>query len=256
MKHIKRKFLLTHNIEEESYKALEKALGNPNNKREDSNENMVPHLITTNNELIQAFFYNLNGTKVQIPEPNPIVIYFSNAQGFLMVIKEQRKKLFKELELQDYNIGNVLNLMFGFYGCVVNYSSSLFDSLEAFVNSKIPMEYKYTNPKRKKKTMDKFKIIRYLSFEDKVKFVFPEIYSGKNFVKEKSHLYENLKKLLELRNNITHAKSDLNYDVNYYEKLFIQTLDFDYEKSIESAKDFINFYDENLIEPCNCGLKH
>jgi len=256
MKHIKRKFLLTHNIKEDGYEYMINEMEKPIVEKKISHENMVPHLITTNREFIQAFFYKLNGAKVPIPEPNPIIIYFSNAQGFLNVINEERNKLFKELELQSYSIGNVLNHMFSFYGCVVNYSSSLFDSLEAFVNSKIPMEYKFPNPKRKKKIMNKYQIIRYLSFEDKVKQIMPDIYSGKSFVVEKSHLYDNIKKLLELRNNITHAKSDIDYDVNYYEKLFTQTLDFDYKKSIESARDFINFYEENLIEPCDCGLSH
>lgn len=255
MKHIKRKFVLTRNIEIDGYEYMLNEFKKPVKQSYVSDENMVPHLVTTNKEFIQAFFYNLNGKKVPIPEPNPIIIYFSNAQGFLTAINEERNKLFKELKLQRYSIGEVLNRMFAFYGCAVNFSSSLFDSLEAFVNSKIPMNYKFQDPKRRK-PMSKYQIIRYLSFEDKVKLIIPDIYSGKNFIREKSHLYDNIKQLLKLRNNITHAKSDLNYNVNYYEELFTQALDFDYKKSIETARDFINFYEKDLIEPCNCGLSH
>lgn len=256
MKHIKRKFLLTHNIENDGYEYLLNKMKNPIKELKTLSENTVPHLITTDKKLIQAFFYNLDGTKIPIPEPNPIVIYFSNAQGFLSTIIKEREKLFNELKSYDYEIGAVLNYIFAFYGCVVNFSSSLFDSLEAFVNSKIPLDYKMENPKRRKKTMNKYQIIRYLNFEDKVKKVLPEIYSGKNFVVEKSHLYENLKKLLKLRDNITHTKSNFNFEVNYYEQLFTQSLDFNYQKAIESARDFINFYEEDLIQPCNCGLTH
>mgnify|MGYP003545781764 CR=1 FL=1 len=27
-------------------------------------------------------------------------------------------------------------------------------------------------------------------------------------------------------------------------------------QNAESSKDFINFFEENLIEPCHCGLEH
>lgn len=104
--------------------------------------------------------------------------------------------------------------------------------------------------------MNKYEIIRYLTFDDKVKIILPEIFTNKNFAKTKSHLYENILLLKKLRDNITHAKADIEYDVNYYEKLFTETLDFDFLKAIESAKDLINFYETDLIEPCECGQPH
>lgn len=256
MKHIKRKFLLTHNITQDGYQFLVGQMDKPITQKKAKNTNVVPHIISTEKEFIQAFFYELNGQKIPIPEPNPIVIYFSNAQGFLSVILEKRIELFEELKLPNYDIDNVLNHMFAFYGCVVNFASSLFDALEAFTNSKIPKDYKCPNPDRRKDIMNKYKIIRYCNFETKVKRILPDIYNGKNFVVSKSHLYEHIKLLNNLRDNITHAKSDMEYEINYYERLFIETLNFDYLKTIESAKEFINFYDDNLIEPCNCGLNH
>jgi hypothetical protein len=256
MKHIKRKFLLSHNVTKDGYEFMVEQISSSNKPNKNTFHNSVPHLLTTEHKFIQGFYFELDGVKYPVPEPNPIIIYFSNAQGFLSVIHEEREKLFNELKTQNFSIGNILNHMFGFYGCVVNYSSSLFDALEAFVNSKIPKDYKCINPSRRSKTMNKYDIIRYTSFEDKVKIVMVEIHNGKNFAIEKSHLFENIMKLKKLRDNITHAKADLDYDVNYYEKLFTEALNFDYLKAIESARDFINFYDENLIEPCDCGLSH
>lgn len=256
MKHIKRKFLLSHDVKKDGYEFMVEQMSNAKSHKNISLEKYVPHLLTTEQKFIQAFFYELDSIKYPIPEPNPIIIYFSNAQGFLNVINEEREKLFSELRTESFIIGNMLNHMFGFYGCVVNYTSSLFDSLEAFVNSKIPKEYKCENPKRRGKIMNKYEIIRYSSFEEKVKTNMTEIYNGKNFAIEKSHLFENIIKLKKLRDNITHAKADLDYDVNYYEKLFTEALNFDYTKTIESARDFINYYEENLIEPCGCGLPH
>lgn len=256
MKHIKRKFLLTKNVEKDGYDYLVNEAKKPQTKVKISSDKWTPHVLTDKMEFIQAFFFNLNGSKVVIPEPNPIVIYFSNAQGFLSAINNERDKLFLELKKSDYNIGEILNHMFGFYGCVVNFSSSLFDSIEAFVNSKIPKDFTYPNPIRRKKIMDKYKIIRYMSLDDKTKLILPEIYKGENFATQNGHLYDSIKKLKKLRDNITHAKSDFDYDVNYYEKLFTQALNFDYHNAINAARDFINFYEKNLIEPCDCGLEH
>lgn len=256
MKHIKRKFLMSHNLPDDGYEFMVKQMSKPNSNKDVQLENFNPHFITTEQKLIQGFFYELDFKKYPIPEPDPIIIYFSNAQGFLNAINEEREKLFNELKKGNFSVGNILNNMFSFYGYVVNFTSSLFDSLEAFVNSKIPKDYRFKNPKRAGKIMNKYQIIRYVSFEDKVKRNLTEIFEDKNFAVEKSHLFENIKNLKKLRDDITHAKADLDYDVNYYEKLFTEALNFDYIKAINSAKDFINYYEENLIEPCDCGLPH
>ena len=138
MKHIKRKFLLSHDVKKDGYEFMVEQMSNAKSHKNISLEKYVQNLLTTEQKFIQAFFYEFDSIKYPIPEPNPIIIYFSNAQGFLNVINEEREKLFSELRTESFIIGNMLNHMFGFYGCVVNYTSSLFDSLEAFVNSKIP----------------------------------------------------------------------------------------------------------------------
>jgi hypothetical protein len=219
-------------------------------------DEMVPHLTTSDKQLIQGFFYKIGNEKVIIPEPNLIVIYFSNAQGFLEAIITKRVELFDALKSSKLNLNDILNNMFSFYGCVVNFVSSLFDSLEAFINSKIPKDYIYRNPKRRSEKMDKYKIIRYMSFEDKIKLIFKEIFFDKNFVVAKTHLFENIMLLKKFRDDITHAKADIEQSVNYYDKLFTKALDFDYLSAIKSSKEFINFYENDLIEPCNCGLDH
>ncbi len=256
MKHIKRKFLSSHNITKDAYELL---LKQPINNGEIDIKKInksVPFLITQDQKFIQAFNYEYNGFIYQIPEPNPIIIYFSNAQGFLSKILDDRENLLQNLKKEKTDINEILNHMFSFYSCVVNYSASLFDSIEAFINSKIPKDFKYENHKRRNKIMNKYEIIRYSTFEDKVKIILPQIYNNKNFSIERSHQFEILLKLKKLRDNITHAKADLEYDVNYYTELFTEALNFDYLKAIESSKDFINFFEENLIEPCHCGLEH
>ena len=252
MKHIKRKFLQLHKLENNINELFQNAEVLSINSS--LNDDKVPWIITTDNESVQGFFYNIKGKRVIIPEPNPIVIYFSNAQGFLADLLKHRGQLLEELQSPNPELGNLLNSMFAFYGCSVNFCSSLFDSLEAFINSKIPKNYTYINAKGKK--LKKYEEIRYLSFEDKIKIVLPDIYPSKNLLITKGHIFEQLKLLKKLRDDITHAKSDINFEVNYYEKLFTEALDFDYVRAIEGARDFINFYEKDLIEPCDCGLEH
>lgn len=252
MKHVKRKFLNEHIISDDAYSIFKD--GEMTDIDPNLNDDKVPFIVTTNQEFIQGFFYNLNGKKVIIPEPNPTVIYFSNAQGFLADLLSSREQLFEQLQNTKPELGEILNSMFAFYGCSVNFCSSLLDAIEAFVNSKIPKNYSCQNQKGKK--MTKYEVIRFLTLENKIKTVLPDVFPNKNFLKAKSHLYESIKSLKKLRDDITHAKANMDFDVNYYENLFTDALDFDYLKAIESARDFINFYEEDLIEPCNCGLPH
>lgn len=254
MKHIKRKFLKEHTFTQDGYDyAIEQGKGAKTFKG--NLKDFVPYIITTDKKFIQGFFYNLEGKKVMIGEPNPVVIYFSNAQGFLASILQYRNDLFEGLKDDKKDVDIILNAMFGFYSVVTSFTSSLFNSLEAMINSKIPKDFTMANSRRRNSTMNKYEVIRYTGFEDKIKIVLKQI-TGNNFAEVKNSHYTELIKLKTLRDNITHAKSNIDYEVNYYEKLYTEALDFNYEKSLNSAKEFINFYESNLIEPCDCGLTH
>lgn len=256
MKHVKRKFLREYNLTQDAHDyAVQQGKTNEVKKIRRDLKDFTPYIITSDQKLIQGFFYIIEGRKVMIGEPNPTVIYFSNAQGFLSSILKYRKDLFDALKSDKNDVDIIMNAMFGFYSVVTSFSSSLFNSLEAMANSKIPKNFKMQNPKRRKSMMNKQEIIRFTRFEDKVKIVLKNI-TGDNFAEKKNLAYNEIIKLKTLRDNITHAKADIDYEVNYYEKLYTEALDFDYAKSLDSAKEFINFYENDLIEPCDCGLTH
>lgn len=84
MKHIKRKFLLTRNITNDGYEYLLQQKTSPKALEKVSDKNFVPHLVTTDQKYIQSFFYELEGIKVPIPEPNPIVIYLVMLRDFYL----------------------------------------------------------------------------------------------------------------------------------------------------------------------------
>lgn len=227
----------------------------PNDNLDIDTTNFVPHAITSNDEFIQCFKYVLDGKEAHIFEPNPIVIYFNSAQGYLSNVNKFRNELFDVLknEKDSYYIGNMMNSTYAFYISASNLITSLMCSIEAFANSKIPKDFSITiSVNGDDMIYDKYKTVRYMKFKDKIKIALPKIYC-KNFAQEKSHLFDVIKKIEHLRNNMIHAKPNLEYDVNYYEALYTEALDFDYTNAMNAAKEFINFYEQDLIEPCNCG---
>lgn len=217
MKHIKRKFNRQYQMTSGAYQI---ALGHLPKAPSDGNsipKGTVAHVITTDKQMIQGFEYEFLGKSIIIPEPDPVVIYFSNAQGFLVSIEEYRDNLLAEIKTSSYEIGEVQNLMFGFFSVVTSFTSSLSNSIEAFVNSKIPKDLVIDNPKWKKnrskrKQMNKYDILRYLNIEEKLKLPLKQV-TGKNFTSLSE--YTEIRKLTKFRNNITHAKADIEHDANY-----------------------------------------
>ncbi|MGZ5245371.1 MAG: hypothetical protein ACXWD4_15725 [Bacteroidia bacterium] len=43
---------------------------------------------------------------------------------------------------------------------------------------------------------------------------------------------------------------------NFYKTLFTMSLDFKYNKALQAVREFINFYEPNLIEDCDCKNSH
>ena len=238
MQQIKKKYLAIAPIDEDSYNYIHNRVDEiPKN---DINE-FIPHLVTNKNVIIQGFFYKNDKKTYIVPEPNPVIIYFNNAFSNLKPLTVYKEKLFIELDSDIPNMDIILNYFYTFYGFAINFTSSLCEALEAFTNSRIPIEYKWRGK-------DKSKIIRFASIKDKLKIVIPDISNGKDFTNEYYSKYLDIENLICFRNDITHAKSDISHKINYYNKLFISSLDFDYSNVIESVKEYINYYEPNLIE--------
>ena len=93
-------------------------------------------------------------------------------------------------------------------------------------------------------------------FKEKVKKVIPQLlqFEEKNFVKGFIHKYDLIKDLKNFRDEIVHTKSFEGIGTNnFYERLYVTSLNFEYDKVLFAARDYINFHQENLIEECLCG---
>lgn len=256
MKHIKKKFLKANKISNEVQQVLDKVNPNPIIIRafEENNFEEVTAIIETDKgELIQAFKYVLGQQVRFIPEPNPITIYFDLAQRFYSTIEERKNEITVLISDNNYQVYDFLNKFNNYYASVSSCISFLYISIEAFINNLIPEDFTYINKKGEK--FDMMEIQRNLSFEEKIKKVLPMI-KDKSFVNECSHKYDVLLKLKRYRDEIIHTKANKINSQNFYAELFTQSLDFDYHSVIHSTKDFINFYEENLIEDCGCGKEH
>ncbi len=259
MKHIKKKFLVSHNVTEDGYEYMQtvKPTKDDISKYQAGDfEDYIPHILTDSKKFIQCFKYTTGNETFFIPEPNPIVIYFSNAQSNLSQIYEQRENLILSLKTKGGDVGNVMNSFYNFFGYVSNYVTSLFNSLEAFMNHHIPNDFEYRRySKQKTELYNKEQIQRQITFEEKIKKVIPQV-KEKSFHRHQSHKFEIILKFKDFRDEIVHTKVDEKSAPNLYHKLFSKSLDYDYIETINTVKDYINYYEPDLIEKCNCGSEH
>ncbi len=211
--------------------------------------------ITEDNEIVQTFKY-IEGEKMfLIPEPDPIVIYFDTARHFHKTIQSRRDKLFEKLGTPGNNFYSVNGDFYWYFSTVSTYIIFLFLSIEAFINKIIPNDFEYRKVVQNKKTelYDKYQIQRSIEFLEKIKSVIP-LATSKNFVQEFGHKYELIKKLKEFRDEIVHTKSfEGKNSPNYYEDLFANSINFEFDKTLLTIRDYINYHEENLIEECGCG---
>ena len=256
MKHIKRKTVMQVSIEEKAVKEIA-----PQNAPEDILKNMKykqvkgKHalLLMENGDLLRHFFYNDNGKACTIPLANPVLIYFNLAQVHLRNIYSTRKTLLQLFNDKKNVTEDSLKLFYEYFGLTSSFVVMLMTAIEAFVNQKIDDDYKYHKPDQNKcvRVYDFDQIQRWIPLSEKIDEILNKI-SGKSFAKKYPLKQVHLNNLKELRDLVVHTKAGKNYES--YTELYNKTLNFKFNEAIEVIKDFINFYEPNLIEPCPCGI--
>lgn len=258
MKHLVKKYIKATKVGEDVVDVLnntpidEKALSDIS---DNNMEGYYAMALTEDNHIVQFFKYVSGDNVYMIPEPDPIIIYFDTARHFHKTISKRRTDLFSKLSSPGNNFIAVNGDFYWYFSTVCNYVIFLFLSIEAFINKTIPKGFEYRKRIQDKKTevYDRYQIQRNIEFLEKIKTVLPQA-TYKNFVQEFSHKYELLKKLKEFRDEIVHTKSfEGKSSPNFYEELYVTSLEFEYDKTLIAAKDFINYYQTDLIEECNCG---
>jgi hypothetical protein len=197
-----------------------------------------PMLITEENDLIQAFFYQAAGKSYMIPEPNLISVYFDISQSQIKFLYPAKADLLINID-RNGDVGKTLNM---------------YNSIEAIINLQLPPDKEYVKKDEKSTVIYSHEQIQKgISFEEKIKAVLPQ-FLNRSFHRDHGHKYETIMKLKEVRDEIAHTKTYVQHDSpNFYKRIFTKLLDFDYNKALQHSMEFINYFQPELIEECHCG---
>jgi hypothetical protein len=252
LKHTQKKFVFSKKLSAEAGNVLRNAPEDELKVQQLIQENFADHFCLVHTEadfIIQAFRFSDGKNNIVIPEPNPIVMYFELARFNYKHISTTKTKLYA-------NLGNptqTLNHFFHFFQISSIVSTFLFMSIEAFINSKLPLDIVYSRQNHRNTTsFNRSQIQTEISFEEKIKQVLPE-FTGKSFASEYGHKYETISRLKKLRDEITHTKGQIGGVPINYQDLYTMALNFNYTNALLHTKDFLNFYEPNLIEECSCS---
>ncbi len=209
-------------------------------------------LIMDSGELLQSFFYNDNGRACTIPLANPVLVYFNFSQTLLKSISSTRDKLLKSFTGDNEVTEDALKLFYGYFGQVSSFVIMLMTSIESFVNQKLDPKGIYTKREGNKctKLYDYDQIQRWIPLSEKITEIL-DVQQKKCFKKSHPNKQQHLENLKMLRDLIVHTKAVETADS--YDELFRKSISFNFIETINSTRDFINFYEQNLVEECNCG---
>lgn len=264
MKHIKRKYLLR--VANSAMGMLQAAgqiknadSANPAKDVQeflDDGQEKIAIIATDKDELVMGFVHSVGKELYAIPEPDPVLVYFNNAQRMFASVEKFKGELFKKLEpLGKTNLfsGDVGDKLYDFMYASTSCAIFLFTSVEAMINKTIPTEFVYEKKSEsgKIKKLDFEAIQRYLDFKTKLEVLSQATH--KSFSESHPEQYNQILTLKDLRDSIIHTNRKSKNIIGSFSHIFKDSLAFDYQKTIYAARDFINFYQPDWIEECKCG---
>lgn len=259
MKHIKKRYLFQEKLDK-SKRELIDTIGEKLNKEDKDLIIKSKHknlFITTDKDfMVKAFALNHNGIKMIIPIPDLSLVYFDSAYNLNVLREEKKKDLIPKISLNSKELDeDATNEIYKYYGYSSSCIISLFTSLESFINHILPNDKLYVRElNNKTESFTKEQIQKGIKFNDKTRKVLPFFFNGKNFFRNKSLANKHIDNLKELRDELVHPKSDQSFQSQ--EKLITRLLAFKYEETFEAVKKLMNFYIENFIEECDCGVDY
>ena len=214
------------------------------NSKKTSDKFDMDLMITYDDHMVFGFDYFSKGKKVIIPELNPVTIFYSNA-----VMSHRKLQHTKEILLMEsptisnlkvptdpQKFGNFFQLA---SNCLINLQSAL----ESFANRTIPEDFEFIN-----KLGKNFKP----NIDHKLNTTIPEIKN--NYFKKVNRKDTNIiRRIIDLRNDIIHLKPASEATNTKYKDVYKRLIGFEFTKAIIATRNYINFYEQNLIEECPCG---
>lgn len=247
-RHLKRKLLNKVKLPDEVGDYIESAPKTEITKKLKKEKNQTG-MLSHANEYITGFNFNT----VFIPTVDPIPVYFDMALRQLSYLNDRKKSVI-DVARSNISIDEMVKELFYFFGCSSIFVSQLTSSIECFINLNIKSSTTYNRQKDGKKLHGEE--CSWVPLKEKIEFLIVNLTDKLEF----QDLYPNditkLKKLVDYRNKCVHPRVDKEFAMDNYEDIFNTCLSFNYNSSIESAKNFINYYSgENIIEECFCHKK-
>jgi hypothetical protein len=254
MKHIVKRGA-SHNLIENNLPIGSKEVLDFNSISNKEQKNYQCYISTDKGELLKSLIFETNNKKYLIPLPDLSLVYFDSAYNLnLQRIHYEKETLVPFTNKENYGKIEFDNI-YKYYGYASSCLISLFTSLECFINHLIPEKFTYHKTEKLfSKHYNQDQIQRGISFIDKIEIILPKITLKKSFFKVYNKQAEQIKKLQILRDSIVHTKTSDNHFKQ--EDLIRQILKFDFDKTFESVKDFINYYRPGFIEECKCGVDY
>ncbi|GAB3973689.1 hypothetical protein GCM10028806_28060 [Spirosoma terrae] len=256
MKHIKRKFRNEFKSDAKEFEEKYNVIDLNGNREEFRSikhaKGLVCFLHTDSDMAVEAFQVRIDGKYYYIPEPDLILIYFDSAQRHYKSIAQQKKEIIKAFDIETSDMKLDVHKLYTHYELCVVFVTSLFTSIEAFMNKIIPDDYLFSDPKSNRvEVYNKEQIQRFISFDTKIKRILKEI-TNKDFQKAHPNKYQFIENLKNFRDSIIHTKTS-NEGNTPYEHLFKLAFTFRYEEVLHAVRDFINFYENDYVVECDCG---
>ena len=260
-KHIQRKYLFEQKVTEEEIKIFNEKMRSYEGeemrtiRKVDKSKSVL--IQYNDNKFVLGFPYSYQGFSRFIPEPDPVLLYFDHAYYILKLLEPKKKELLKGL-LNTY-LEDMGKELYEYFGHASAFIIMLFTALETFTNRCIPMEFIYIKDVNGKRTesYSKSQVERHISFDEKVKEVFKQVYKSnpKDFAKAYPLINQRIINLKKLRDDIVHTKVS-NEGHSVYDYLYKRLIDFKFVESLNAVKDFCNYYhsNPNYIEECSCDI--
>jgi len=196
-----------------------------------------------------------NAGNCMVALPNPVPTYLDIAEKSLQSAKITRVSMFKESTVWPHLGNKVFRSIDGsefdeFFQIVSIITTISFMALEAWCNQAIPEDYLFSRYRpqkifrflRKEEKLNKEKIERWVSLDEKLTTILPVIFSKPHF--KGDFLWQRYKSAKEARDEFIHLKSPTKtgkYATNY-DPFFQRVLNLDLDDIVTLPKDIMTYF--------------
>ncbi len=254
MKHIEKKYLFQRKNVKDRLRSIGKEVKLTDVNLSEKSNNHAVYVVTDKEITLRATVCKNNGEEFIIPLPDLTLVYFDAAYNLNQIRKDQQIRLYEKTKTGKEINEDATNEIYKFYGFSSSCIIMLFTSLESYLNHFIPDNGKYIDETNSKTVIyNKNQIQRAFGTIEKIEKIYPFFFT-KNFGKIYPNSLQIIKELKSMRDDIVHSKSTKEFEPQ--EKLIQNLLNFDIMETMQAIKELFNYYHDNYLLECKCGIDY